>query len=323
MACRTGLACGLTLTRSGASRNANHSAVISDTIEALDAWWPPTFTPERFSRTRLAWWTMLVASHSTRRWTRSSVCRSISGWATTATRWRLRLGAVAAIMVRRGDRGRHARAPAHGRLGVRVRRPLSRLGGALLRAPAGAALDRGPGGALRAARPGGRAARLGRRRAGDRQRGAVGDLRGVRGAVRGLRLRGSEPSRRARAARALPLARAARAQAAPHDAGVRPRRRPLPAVLRRGGGARADPAHPRRHERARRRRAGGPGAADRPRAADPARPDRRPPPADAGRAGARRLAVAPRGGGDGAAQEQRLPRHLRLEVPVPARRRAA
>src|SRR4051794_12683318 len=78
MACSTGLACGLTLTRSGASRWANHSAVISDTIEALEAWWPPTFTPLRFSRTRLAWWTMLVASHSTRRWTRSSVCRSTS-----------------------------------------------------------------------------------------------------------------------------------------------------------------------------------------------------------------------------------------------------
>src|SRR3954463_12409533 len=112
MACRTGLACGLTLTRAGASRNANHSAVISDTIEALDAWWPPTFTPERFSRTRLAWWTMLVASHSTRRWTRSSVCRSISGWATTATRWRLplgdRLGAVPALR----DRRRHSNADA-------------------------------------------------------------------------------------------------------------------------------------------------------------------------------------------------------------------
>src|SRR3954452_2770279 len=97
MACRTGLACGLTLTRSGASRNANHSAVISDTIEALDAWWPPTFTPERFSRTRFAWWTMLVASHSTRRWTRSSVCRSIS--VSTATCWRLNVEHVVHALV--------------------------------------------------------------------------------------------------------------------------------------------------------------------------------------------------------------------------------
>ena len=48
IACSTGDACGLTDTRSGASRNANHSAVISDTIDALEAWWPPTFTPERF-----------------------------------------------------------------------------------------------------------------------------------------------------------------------------------------------------------------------------------------------------------------------------------
>ena len=74
------------------------------------------------------------------------------------------------------------------------------------------------------------------------------------------------------------------------------------------------------HERARRRRAGRPGPADRPRAADPARPHRRPPPADADRARPRRLAVAPRGRRDGAAQVQRLPRHLGLEVPLPARR---
>ena len=43
------------------------------TIEADDAWWPPTFTPDGVSRTLLAWWTMLVASHSTRRWTASRV----------------------------------------------------------------------------------------------------------------------------------------------------------------------------------------------------------------------------------------------------------
>src|SRR5919204_4633261 len=79
MACRTGDACGLTLTRSGASRNANHRAVMSDTIEALEAWWPPTFTPDRVFRTRLAWCTIEVASHSTRRWTWSSVARSTPG----------------------------------------------------------------------------------------------------------------------------------------------------------------------------------------------------------------------------------------------------
>src|ERR1035437_5120368 len=45
------------------------------TIEADEAWWPPTLTPEELSRTRLAWWTMLLASHSTRRCTdsRSSI----------------------------------------------------------------------------------------------------------------------------------------------------------------------------------------------------------------------------------------------------------
>ena len=36
------------------------------TIEALDAWWPPTFMPPGLGRTRLAWSTMAVASHSTR-----------------------------------------------------------------------------------------------------------------------------------------------------------------------------------------------------------------------------------------------------------------
>ena len=54
MACSTGDACGLTETRSSARSSENHSAVISDTIDALEAWWPPTLTPERFSRTRLA-----------------------------------------------------------------------------------------------------------------------------------------------------------------------------------------------------------------------------------------------------------------------------
>ena len=49
---------------------------MSDTIEALDAWWPPTFTPERFGRTWLAWWTIAVASHSTRRCTPSRTASS-------------------------------------------------------------------------------------------------------------------------------------------------------------------------------------------------------------------------------------------------------
>src|SRR3954451_23359040 len=61
----------------GASRWANHSAVISDTIDALEAWWPPTLIPLGFGRTRLAWWTMAVASHSTRRWTASRTSRSV------------------------------------------------------------------------------------------------------------------------------------------------------------------------------------------------------------------------------------------------------
>src|SRR5918999_5803104 len=76
MACSTGEACGLTDTRSSARSSENQSAVMRLTIDALDAWWPPTFTPERFSRTRFAWWTIAVASQSTRRWTASSVSRS-------------------------------------------------------------------------------------------------------------------------------------------------------------------------------------------------------------------------------------------------------
>src|SRR5918998_1789832 len=76
MACSTGDACGFTETRSSARSSENQSAVIRLTIDALDAWWPPTFTPERFSRTRLAWWTIAVASQSTRRSTALSVERS-------------------------------------------------------------------------------------------------------------------------------------------------------------------------------------------------------------------------------------------------------
>ena len=46
-----------------------------DTIEADDAWWPPTFTPDGVARTRFAWWTMLVASQSTLDSTAASVAR--------------------------------------------------------------------------------------------------------------------------------------------------------------------------------------------------------------------------------------------------------
>ena len=36
------------------------------TIEALEAWCPPTFRPPGFGRTRLAWSTIAVASQRTR-----------------------------------------------------------------------------------------------------------------------------------------------------------------------------------------------------------------------------------------------------------------
>jgi hypothetical protein len=47
----------------------------------LELWWPPTFTPETVSRTLLAWWTIDVASQSTRLRTGSRTSRStpISG----------------------------------------------------------------------------------------------------------------------------------------------------------------------------------------------------------------------------------------------------
>ena len=49
-----------------------YSAVMIETIDADEAWWPPTFTPEGVSRTLLAWWMIDVASHSTRCSTASS-----------------------------------------------------------------------------------------------------------------------------------------------------------------------------------------------------------------------------------------------------------
>jgi Lrp/AsnC family leucine-responsive transcriptional regulator len=44
-----------------------------DTIDADDAWCPPTFTPDDVFRTRLAWWMIDVASHSARSWIACSV----------------------------------------------------------------------------------------------------------------------------------------------------------------------------------------------------------------------------------------------------------
>ena len=37
-----------------------------ETMDALEAWWPPTLSPLGLGRTRLAWSTVAVASHSTR-----------------------------------------------------------------------------------------------------------------------------------------------------------------------------------------------------------------------------------------------------------------
>ena len=37
-----------------------------ETIEAEDAWWPPTFTPSAFGRRWLAWWIIQLESHNSR-----------------------------------------------------------------------------------------------------------------------------------------------------------------------------------------------------------------------------------------------------------------
>src|ERR1044072_4758393 len=52
-----------------------------DAIDADDAWWPPTFTPDGVLRTLLAWWTIEVASHSTRLSTAARRARSGVGGA--------------------------------------------------------------------------------------------------------------------------------------------------------------------------------------------------------------------------------------------------
>ena len=88
IAWKTGEACGLTATRSSASRWANQSAVIAVTSEALDAWCPPTFTPSPVSRSWLAASTIRVASHSTRRWISSRTSRSCSFTGTPSGRRR-------------------------------------------------------------------------------------------------------------------------------------------------------------------------------------------------------------------------------------------
>ncbi len=80
----------MTETRSGARRCANQSAVMIEIIEALEAWCPPTFTPEVFARTLLAWWTIEVAIQSTRR---STACSSSADGA-------VRPGAASIAMVR-------------------------------------------------------------------------------------------------------------------------------------------------------------------------------------------------------------------------------
>ena len=46
-----------------------------DTMDADDAWWPPTFRPPGLGRTRLAWCTIAVDSQSTWRSISASTSR--------------------------------------------------------------------------------------------------------------------------------------------------------------------------------------------------------------------------------------------------------
>src|SRR5882757_2459537 len=54
---------------------------MTETIEAVEAWWPPTFRPDTLGRTRFAWSIIAMASHSTRDSTARSTSRSTSSGA--------------------------------------------------------------------------------------------------------------------------------------------------------------------------------------------------------------------------------------------------
>src|SRR5215212_5478879 len=73
---KAGEACGLTAILSPAWSSWKYRAVRIEITEDEDAWWPPILEPSRLGRTWLAWWIMLVASQSTRRWIDSSAASS-------------------------------------------------------------------------------------------------------------------------------------------------------------------------------------------------------------------------------------------------------
>ena len=94
------------------------------TIEALDAWWPPTLRPVGLGRTRLAASTIAVASHRTRCSTSLSACASsvllvASTGSWTVIRWSPRL------------RGRTAPSPVRGQ-GYQADGPDAREGRCLI-----------------------------------------------------------------------------------------------------------------------------------------------------------------------------------------------
>src|SRR5262249_23632222 len=76
MALKTGLACGLTATRSCGRSTLMYSAVMMVTHEALEAWWPPTLSPSGWGRRWVALWIIHTASQ---RILRSSARSAASG----------------------------------------------------------------------------------------------------------------------------------------------------------------------------------------------------------------------------------------------------
>jgi hypothetical protein len=84
-------------------------------IEALDAWCPPTLSPDGFGRTRFAWCTIAVASQSTRR---STAARVAVGLPSVV----LPVGAGAAVI---GDSSSVCPAMAPSRRGVHNRYPFA------------------------------------------------------------------------------------------------------------------------------------------------------------------------------------------------------
>ena len=96
-----------------------------DTIEALDAWWPPTFRPVGLGRTRLAWSMIAVDSHSTRR----SIARRPSRLPVPVCAGSVLVTRITTLLVRASTSSRARPAQAGGGGGRRARLAGGRLPG--------------------------------------------------------------------------------------------------------------------------------------------------------------------------------------------------